>query len=367
MDDRTDEPPEQDETARQRAELLLGLSRHSDALAIATRLVASRPQDPRIWALLSRCQLASGAHPQALVSMRQALALAPDHPPSMVWASKVLSAVGRRDLAMQMAEEAVRLAPDLVAAHAAVAVLAADSAPRGTAWSWDDFLWKQARWHAQTALRLDPADPDAVFVAAYVELRAGQYARARRGFRAVLAVDPTHAAAQNNLAVLEMQRLRLTRAGNAFAGLVAAEPSNRRVLRNVGRVAIRQVAAEHGIFWLLYACSVVWAATAPAAPSTWSWTWSWRGLVVVLAFAGLVGGIARRWRRAGPGVRFVRGQLLAPWQWRTIVSCDLVLVSLLLISAGSSGSLAWMVAAIGVVLTVPTIAILVRGRAADRR
>ncbi|MDX6243272.1 MAG: hypothetical protein QOE76_995 [Frankiales bacterium] len=277
----TNEPLDADDLAAQWAEVLLALRRHGDALRIATTLVASRPQDPRTWTLLARCQLAAGAHAAAVVSARQAIALAPDNARVHAWASNVPDATGKRNLALDIAQEAVRLAPDLVAAHAAVAMRAAEIAPRGDVASLDHFLWQQARWHAHVALRLDPADTEAIFAAAYVNLRSGQYAKARRGFRAVLAVDPTDQAAQNNLAVLEMNRMRLGRAGKALAGLAAADPGDQRVLRNVGRVAIRQLAAAHGVFWMLYVCSTSAAAIAPAGPLQWRWTW--RGLVVVSA------------------------------------------------------------------------------------
>jgi len=294
MNARTNEPPELDELARQRAEALLELGRHNDALGIATTLVASRPQDPRAWTLLGRCQRAAGDLSGALVAMRQALALAPDHPRVHVWASGVLRAAGEKQLGLDMAEEAVRLDPNLVAAHAAVALRAADLAPREAAWSSDNLLWEQARWHAQMALRLGPADTEALFAAAYVDLRSGRHVRASRGFRAVLAADPTDQAAHHNLAIAEMKRMRLTRAGKAFAGLAAANPGDRRVLLDVRRVATRQIAAAHGLFWLLYVCSIAAAAIAPAGPLQWQWTW--RGLVVVSALSAVGGSLAHLWR-----------------------------------------------------------------------
>ena len=364
MNVETGESPDQDELGRQRAEALLTLRRPSDALAIATTLVASRPQDPRTWALLARCQLATGARTSAVASVRQAIAFAPDQPRVHAWASQVLAAAGMRNLALDAAQEAARLGPHLVAAHVAVALRAADIAPRGDVASLDHFLWQQARWHAHEALRLDPADTQAVFAAAYVDLRSGQDSRARRGFRAVLAADPTDQAAQNNLAVLEMKRMRLGRAGKALAGLAAADPRDSRVQRNVGRVAIRQLAAVHGLFWGLYVGAVVAAAGAPAGPLYWSWTW--RGAVVVSVLSALVGLVAHRWRTTAPGLRsYAITRLLSRAQRRTVVTCDVAMATLLMMSALTGGTLSRTLPAIGVVLSVPTLVIL--GRCQDGR
>lgn len=365
MNARTNEPPEPEDLAVQRAEVLLAMRRYSDALGIATTLVASRPQDPRTWTLLARCQLAGGARAAAVVSARQALALAPDHARVHAWASQVLDAAGLRNLALDTAQEAVRLDPNLVAAHAAVAMRAAAIAPRGDVSSFDHFLWQQARWHANEAVRLNPADTEAIFAVAYVDLRSGQYARARRGFRAVLAVDPTAEGAQNNLAVLEMRRMRFSRAGKALAGLAAGDPGNKRVLRNVHQVATRQLAATHGLFWLLYVGATTSAAISAAGPLHWRWTW--RGLVVVSALSAFGGSVAHRWRTTAPGLRsFARVRLLSSWQRRAITSCDVAMVSVLLVSAGLVGSVAWVIPAIGLVLTAPVIVILARIQAARR-
>jgi tetratricopeptide (TPR) repeat protein len=202
--------------------------RWQEALAILAPFVASEPDNPEAWRLITRCQYGLNNFSAAESAATTALTL----DPSSEWGhrlySLVLTAQKSYAAAERAAEASIRLGPNLWMAHvnrANVDLARKQVTPRTL----------QA---AQDAVRLGPNEPEAHTALGRVALAGRRNKAAKAAFRQALRLDPNFATARNNLAVAQLREHNLAAAGKNFLGALRQNPDSALFASNL-RVVLR--------------------------------------------------------------------------------------------------------------------------------
>ena len=227
--------PERGDVLLARGSLLdeMGFERAAEAsLQAATRL---RPEDPGVWAALGHVQLQLDNAQMACESLRRAGRLGFAKPGDMVLCARAEQAAGEIDSAFSTYRRAIESTPDpepewLTEAAALCADPALDPLPLGG-------LALSREWAAQ-ALEEFPQDPEAHFVAALLDERAGELQSAVTHYRRAVELDNHHLGATNNLALLYIDLGETTAAVGMLDRALLLETSARR------RAALRSLRNE---------------------------------------------------------------------------------------------------------------------------
>ncbi len=197
-----------------RAETLMAVGRHDDALELLGEASAADPSDARPFCLRANCHLSLGRGWLAVEAARGALALEP----SNAWALR-MTALGWRMVpgrsldALDAAARSLELEPNEPAAHRVHALALSD-----------DGRNRDAEQAAARALELNPNDPESMKTAGLVALHSGKLRLARRWFRSELRVAPGSWTAHNNLGVISVRRGNDIGAARHFLRSIRVQP-----------------------------------------------------------------------------------------------------------------------------------------------
>ncbi|GAB2694855.1 tetratricopeptide repeat protein [Thalassiella azotivora] len=226
-----------DDGALRAAAALLDLGRAQEALRSLGRLVATTPDDPRLWELLAHAHAETDAHERSLQAAERGLAVAPDSFALACWRTEALLALGRSGEALTSARALVAAHPDHWLAHDLRARAAVGGVPTRTE------AWEAARW----ATRLAPDLPTVHATMGDVADACGDKQVAERAYREALRLDPQDARARNNLAVMQLRQGagQLVDAAQGFVAAGAADPRQQVVHGNVRLVVLRWLQRTH--------------------------------------------------------------------------------------------------------------------------
>lgn len=214
-----------------RAAALLDAGRAEDARRLIGPVLTRLPDDPSALEVGAASLLACGEAAEAVVLLEQRLAVGGggDSAPWLLLASALLHCDRPAD-AVQAARRGVEADPREWSAHANLALIAAEAAPK------DPLGVRSAR----EAVRLAPNEPLAHFAHGNVMLGRRRPRRAAASFRECLRLDPQHVEARHNLAVADLGSLRHSAAAASFAAQSAEQPGSDVVAHNL-RVSVGQI------------------------------------------------------------------------------------------------------------------------------
>lgn len=202
----------------------------AEASDLLRPLAEREPDDPDIWLLLARVELAAERYERALEAAEHTHEIAPSCVSADGVAGVVLLRLGRTGEALGRARRAVATDPrDL----AAVLLLARILSISGS--------HEEARAVAAHAADIAPQEKDAHLTAGIVAATAGERDAARASFREALALDPSDGAAQHELARLHLRKRlndpsALADAASGFARAASTTPPATRSALSLERV-----------------------------------------------------------------------------------------------------------------------------------
>jgi tetratricopeptide (TPR) repeat protein len=200
--------------AAARAEALLEVDRHAEAVPLLERALAAAPDDEWLLDLLAQAQLV--VDPQAALETAGRLAqVDPQSHRGPLLTALAYGRLGDQWRRVESARRAVVQAPW----HPAVQAYYAQSlvGRRGNA-------LKEARAAAATAIELAPEDSIGYVTAGNVELGRGRVKEAEAYYRRALEVDPTSADAQAKVALIHGVQGRLNHAYGDVESLLRVDP-----------------------------------------------------------------------------------------------------------------------------------------------
>jgi Flp pilus assembly protein TadD len=266
-----------------RAEAMISLGRHQDALTALAPIVAAEPDNCYALCLTAQAQLQLDQPGPA----RRAAEAAIRADPTAEWPLRLLSIAlretGETARAVETAAQSVRMEPNLWEPRAILAIALSEVSGSG----------HRARRVAETAVGIAPDQPQAHFVVGLVADRLGRQGDAENAYRRALHLDPQHAAARNNLSVILSRRGDYLGAARGFTEAAAGDSRLAIARRNVDHVVVRLVQRVQ---------LVVLAATfaAIAGPRLIGVDNHWMSLVAALAGVAVVVWWVVAFRRATP-------------------------------------------------------------------
>ena len=265
-----------------RAELLVSLGRHEDALRTLGEVVQD---EPSCYALCLTAQsLLQLDRPAAA---RDAAEAASRVDPGAEWPLRLLSIalreLGEPERAVEMAAESVRREPQLWEPRAILAIALSDL--KGSR--------HRARRVAQSAVSLAPHEAQTHFVSGLMADRLGRQADAESAYRRALRLNPQHAAARNNLSVILSRRGDYLGAARGFTEAAAGDPRLDIARQNVDYVVIRLLQRAQ-----LVVLATVFAALA--GPRLLQLDSPWVSFAAALAGVAVIGVSVLRFRRSTP-------------------------------------------------------------------
>lgn len=281
-----------------RAESLNSLGRYDQALATASRALASDPEDGELLIQAAIAHLGLGAPGESRWLLRSAAAA----DPGSARVHRILSFVALQDglvpEAVQAGLRSVQLSPFDALAHAQLARAWARQGDRTAALT-----------AAGRALELAPDSADSHIAMADVLFPDGtrppkaDLVRAEEHLGRALQLEPGSAAALNDLARVHLARGHGVLAAGHLASAVRADPMTEVMQRNMDVVFISLVARAH---WILF---VMWFVTRQVFREGGGDSPRWVPLVLAVAGLGLIGWVVLRLRAQIPAhlEAFVRG------------------------------------------------------------
>jgi tetratricopeptide (TPR) repeat protein len=345
-----------------KATILLDSNRPREAAALASRVIASEPSDPRGWIMLARCYESLQDLPRALETANRAIGIDPSDPDPHLVASRVLRLQGNTREAVRAGQEAVHLAPMNAVTHATLATaLASHGGPAALFGLCLPRDKRVAAEHARHAMALAPTSTTGHFAAGFVAAASGRPRQARAHYRRVLILNPQSAPAINNLAALDMKRGRLVRSGSGFARALVADPRLSLARRNVRGAVLTWLWRFHVLAWVIYVCFSGGTDNEPVVPFTLAWSShatdaSWlMGIFAVLVTASYL--------RMEPNVRAFFKQLIADsWSLKLVALADLATIVCFVLSTLGRGPTASNVNLLGFLAIVISVVGLARCR-----
>ncbi|MFE0099506.1 tetratricopeptide repeat protein [Streptomyces sp. NPDC059009] len=258
--------------AVERAEGLVALGRHDEAVELLERRLAQEPDDVAAWEQLARCHLRADRPKQALEATERALALAPEYVDALLVHSQALRLSGAGlDKAESALREAVRLNPQFWGGYSMLADLVFRAAvvrrgqelgPGGRL-EFDDIhaVTGEARELVQEAIRLGPEQIGAYETAKFIAELSGDEDTVDRMEREILRLDPTHkeALAGQTRKAAEAPGVRAADAADMYADALAVDPGSAPMQAQLDAATYRML---RGTRWLALFCLLLIAASA---------------------------------------------------------------------------------------------------------
>lgn len=197
----------------QRAQVLLDLHRHEEALPLIVEALRLDPEAVEIYCHLALALRMAGQHKQALAVLGDALKKDPNHEWPHRLRALTYRELGDLKLALAAAKEAYRLAPDLwltgyVLANILLSCLRLD----------------EARELAARLRALDPNNTHVFDLSGRAALASKQLLEAETHLREALRLDPQNATAYNNLGNVLAEQGRTAEAVQCFERALAVNP-----------------------------------------------------------------------------------------------------------------------------------------------
>lgn len=226
-----------------RADALVDLGRHAEALSTLAVVLASDPSNVEAHAVSARAQLALRDTAAARTSALEMIRAAPDDPRGHFYLALAEHAAGRLELAVEAARAAITNGPAHPMGYVALAGVTLNRKE----------LASVCRTAADEALRLDPHNPDRLVLAAQSRMYAGrspgrvERSEARALLEDALRADPTHLKAMAERAALTSLD------GRHLDGLLAQA----RLLRELAPTADPLLGVRLSVSRMLWAAFVV--------------------------------------------------------------------------------------------------------------
>lgn len=204
-------------------EHLLSTSRYAEAETLASSLLASEPDSPKVHVLLARAVRGQGRTGEALEHARAACRLRPEGLEELLVLSECALSDEKYREAIEAATRARETAPHSWQTHYTLGhVLLSRAEP------WNDDPLVAAR----EAERLAPTSPDVQNLIGMCLAHMGNRRGARAAYRRALELDPHASMALNNLASLDV-RLRPSRAARLLTSAASLDPQHRVIQQNI--------------------------------------------------------------------------------------------------------------------------------------
>lgn len=187
-----------------RAEHLIELDRHGEAIPLITKALGLEPDSSYANGLMAQAHLGMERLEDALKYSEKAIQLEPDDEWGHRLRSGVLTEMGHHGDALKSAEESVRLAPDEPATLSTLA----------NAWL-SVKKPKKAKEVGEKLIESAPYWEGSHFTMGNIYLEAGDNFLAEKSFREALKINPNFANARNNLGVAVL-RQKTNSAGSIF-------------------------------------------------------------------------------------------------------------------------------------------------------
>jgi Flp pilus assembly protein TadD len=197
----------------QRAQMLLDLGRHEEALPLIVEALRLNPEAVEIYCHLALALRMAGQRKQALAVLDDALKKDPKHEWPHRLRAVTYRELGELKLALACAQEAHRLAPDLwltnyVLANVLLSLSRLD----------------RAREIGERLRTLEPNNSHVFDLCGRIALASKQLLEAENHFREALRLDPQNASAHNNLGNVLTEQGRTVEAVQCFERALAVNP-----------------------------------------------------------------------------------------------------------------------------------------------
>jgi tetratricopeptide (TPR) repeat protein len=197
----------------ERAQILLDLGRHEQALPLITEALRLDPESVATYCHLALALRMAGQRKQALAVLDDALKRDPNNEWPHRLRAVTFRELGELKLALACAQEAHRLAPDLWLTNFVLAnILLSSSRP------------SQARAIAQRFRAMEPNNTHVFDLSGRVALASKQLLEAEAHFREALRLDPQNASAHNNLGSVLAEQGRTLEAVQCFERALTVNP-----------------------------------------------------------------------------------------------------------------------------------------------
>jgi tetratricopeptide (TPR) repeat protein len=196
-----------------RAQALLDLDRHPEAVPLLHQALAVEPDDLWLLDLLVQAQLETEPH-TALTTAHRIVELSPDGHRGHLLASFAASKAGEPKAAERHARAAVERAPNLPTAHTRLAQVLVNRKHK----------LREAMREAEKAIELAPDSASGYITAGNVDLRRNKKREARRFYERALEIDPTHRVAQVNLVITTKAQGQLNKAFGDVDAILRFDP-----------------------------------------------------------------------------------------------------------------------------------------------
>jgi tetratricopeptide (TPR) repeat protein len=225
------------EGAIPRAQSLMAVGRHPEAVEILRSAVASEPQNPDLACLLGAALLRVGKPAESLQMARSAAAIAPESEWPFRVMAYALIRLHKRKEALAAAQQAMRLDPTelLVMQVNAEAQLACGKAA-------------DAEATASRLIELYPESASGFELGGRASLRRKRYAEAESRFREALRLEPDDWTLNNNLGVALQRQKKNKEAIQAFERAAKANPTAKLPQQNLFGAANSYVRAGGAFF-----------------------------------------------------------------------------------------------------------------------
>lgn len=330
-----------------RAQQLFDLGRAAQAREAAASVLAARPDSPGALRLLARCHMALGEDREAVRVARAAVAAEPGAEHGHRVLSTALRRIKNHQEAVDAAAEAVRLAPQEWRAY----IVLAQSLYRVDL--------NRALAAAEQARKLAPLNPQTHYLYGMTLRALHRGEEARAALLRALEIDPQHAPSLNGLATLDQRRWRWARAARGYRRALGVDPHQRGVQRNLEAVILLRLWC---LGWLATACVQVVVGGSGGGPG------QTRALAIGCEAVLLILVAASAWsarkESSALDVRLLHKDRRA-LACRAVVAAAAVLIAIAAALPEVAATDAYSVAR--VVLTVPTILVLIRLRSIRRQ
>ncbi len=268
----------------QRADVMVGLGRHGEAISLLAQVVAAQPDHGEAWGLLAQAQLAAGKPEEGLAAARRAVELSP----ASAWPHRLLSAAlqrtGSKGGSLESAYQACRLEPHHWINHLSLAQAAL--AARGYVGEGGVSSLTIARQASAAARALGPGEPAVHYVSGQVSRACGDQQGAAEHFKRTLALDPEHSNAVNELGRISLDRGAASEAARHFIQAARIAPDQLAYGHNVDvAVARAERSVRQVVRWIIYGSWLLVILALDAQPRSGVTRAGTLGIVALVALA----------------------------------------------------------------------------------